>query len=295
MFKKILVPLDGSEISEKALLYGRVLAKYLGSEIILFHSCIPEHKQYRHMHQLYLDRMSELLVEQSKSIDGIEIKVNTFIETGEPYENICNIVQENDIGLILMTSVGSSNVKATAMGTIAERICRTVPVPVMLIKPSFFLQNGNKDIAIKNIFIPMDGSNLSKLSLPWAEGLAQQLPAKITLFQMAQLIRPNITSDAIEGIDYTRLSEVEERRVNSEMAVLADEIKQKGINVTTMVTVGYDGASEIIEACKKTSADLLIMSTHGRSGLGRWVYGSVAGKVMHQIEIPLLLINARTG
>jgi nucleotide-binding universal stress UspA family protein len=247
------------------------------------------------MHQLYLDRLSEIVATNSKSPDGQKVKVSTFIETGEPYENICNIVKKSNIDMILMTSVGSSSLKATAMGSTTERICRAVPVPVLMIKPAFFSQNENKDVTIKNIFVPIDGSSLSLLALSCAEGLAKQLQAKITLFQMAQLIRPNITSDAIEGFDYTKLSEAEEHRVTDEMNKLADEIKQKGIEANTLVTVGYDGASEIIDACKKTSADLLVMSTHGRSGIGRWVYGSVAGKVMHQIEIPLLLINARTG
>ena len=224
VFSKILVPLDGSEFAEKALPYATVLAKKVSSEIVLFHVCIPEHKQYKHMHQLYLDRLSEIVATNSKSPDGQKVKVSAFIETGEPYENICNIVNKNNIDMILMTSVGSSSLKATAMGSTTERICRAVPVPVLMLKPAFFSQNENKDVTIRNIFVPMDGSSLSLLALPWAEGLAKQLQAKITLFQMAQLIRPNITSDAIEGFDYTKLSEAEEHRVTDEMNKLADEI-----------------------------------------------------------------------
>lgn len=294
MFNKILVPLDGSEFSERALLYGRVLAKQLNSEIILLHVSHPEHKQYLHIQRLYLERMAEILTVQSKNIDGYDIKVSQYTEIGDPYENIISTVQKNNVDLILMTSVGY-NFKASGMGSVTERVCRSLPVPVIILKPAFLTQNENKNIIIKNIFVPIDGSSLSRLALPWAEGLAKEFSTNVTIFQMAQLIRPNITTDTVEGIDFVKLSEVEERRVNSEMSELSNEIKQKGIKVNTMVIVGYDGASEIIEASKKSEAGIVVMSTHGRSGIGRWVYGSVAGKVMHQIEIPLLLINARTG
>ncbi|MDO8688376.1 MAG: universal stress protein, partial [Dehalococcoidales bacterium] len=83
------------------------------------------------------------------------------------------------------------------------------------------------------------------------------------------------------------------RRVNAEVIALEKELKKKGIDVTHVVTSGYDAAENIIETAKKTDADLMVMSTHGRSGLGRFVFGSVAEKILRHGEIPLLLVNAR--
>jgi nucleotide-binding universal stress UspA family protein len=79
------------------------------------------------------------------------------------------------------------------------------------------------------------------------------------------------------------------------MAALEKELKAKGLNVTNIVTSGFDAASEIIEVCKKVGIDLVVMSTHGQSGLGRWVFGSVAEKVLRHGETPLLLVHARAG
>jgi nucleotide-binding universal stress UspA family protein len=142
-----------------------------------------------------------------------------------------------------------------------------------------------------------DGSVLSQRALPVGEELATKLKVPITLFQMAHMIIPWATDgmqpDAIPSLNYTKLSENEEKRVRAEMVALEEKLKGKGLTVTHIVTSGFSAADEIIEAGKKVGADLLVMSTHGRSGLGRWVMGSVAEKVLRHSEIPVLLVNAR--
>ncbi len=79
------------------------------------------------------------------------------------------------------------------------------------------------------------------------------------------------------------------------MIVLERELKQKGLDVTQIVTSGFDAANGIIEVCKKIGTDLVVMSTHGRSGLGRWVFGNVAEKLLRHGETPLLIVHARVG
>jgi nucleotide-binding universal stress UspA family protein len=145
----------------------------------------------------------------------------------------------------------------------------------------------------------LDGSNLSKLALPVGEELAAKLKVPLTLFQMVHMIIPwatdGMTPGAIPTIDYAELSEGEERRVRAEMVALEETLREKKLNITHIVTSGFSAADEIIEASKKASADLVVISTHGRSGLGRWVIGSVAEKVLRHSEIPVLLVNARAG
>jgi nucleotide-binding universal stress UspA family protein len=96
-------------------------------------------------------------------------------------------------------------------------------------------------------------------------------------------------------VDYGKFTEYEEKRVRAEVIALEKELRGKGLNVTHRITIGFSAADDIIEVGKKVGADLVVMSTHGRSGLGRWVLGSVAEKVLRYGEIPLLLVNARAG
>jgi nucleotide-binding universal stress UspA family protein len=299
MFERILLPLDGSEIAEMALSYGEELASKLGSEVILYHVHGHEHSQQEHMHQMYLDRLAETVQRNVRKGQpkGTEVKVTTKVEAGKPTENICNLVDKNKVDLIIMAAVSASGLKVGKMlGSVTDHVCQTVPIPVMLIRPQSVKQTDKKRRLVNRILIPLDGSELSKLALPVGEELATKLKVSVTLFQMAKMIRfYGDGTGTMAYIDYTKFDEDEEKRVSSEMIALQKELKEKGLDVTSVVTSGFDAAAEIIDVCKKTGTDLVVMSTHGRSGLGRWVFGNVAEKVLRHGETPLLLVHARAG
>jgi nucleotide-binding universal stress UspA family protein len=293
MFRKILLPLDGSEIAEMAIPYAEELGKKVDSEVVLFHVCGSEHQQYRHMHQIYLEKLAETVSGNMKANGN----VTTKLEVGEPSQNICRFVDDNDIGLIVMTTTGYSGLKVAMLGSIADRVCRTVRVPVLFVRPQDAARTEGKKRLINRILLSLDGSDVSKLALSVAEDLAAKLKASLALFQMARAIYPYAAIDYASGIpliDYDKLSRDEEKRVRAEMISLEKELREKGLTVTHSVTSGTDAANQIIEAGKKVDADLMIMSTHGRSNVGRWVFGSVAEKVLRHGETPLLLVNVRT-
>jgi nucleotide-binding universal stress UspA family protein len=113
---------------------------------------------------------------------------------------------------------------------------------------------------------------------------------------MATIVRLyNDVSGSSVYIDYARVNEDEQTKVNTEMSALEKELKAKGLNATSVVTTGSDAANEIIELCNRAGIDLVVMSTHGRSGINRWVFGNVAEKVLRHGETPLLLVHARAG
>lgn len=219
-----------------------------------------------------------------------------MVAAGEPVENICRLVEKNNIGLIIMTAVSASGLRVGKMlGSVTDHVCRTVPVPVMLIRPQALQRIGGKGQLINQILIPVDGSHLSRLALPVGEELATRLKAGITLFQMVRIIVPYVDDAGGSLSVYERLTEEGEKQARIEIAALQAELKEKGLNAIQIVVAGLNAADEIIEAGKKVGADLMVMSTHGRSGLRRWVFGSVAEKVLRHLEIPLLLVHARAG
>ena len=299
MFQRILLPLDGSELSEMTIPYGEELASKLGSEVILYHVHGHEHSTQEHMHQMYLERVAEIMQSNVRNnmASGAELKISTKVEAGEPTENICNLVDKNEVDLIIMTAVSASGLKVgKLLGSVTDHVCQTVPIPVMLIRAQNVKQTDQQTRLINHMLIPLDGSSLCKLALPVGEELASKLKVGITLFEMATTIRPfNDTSGAWAYIDYSKMNEDEKKRTGSEMNALETELKEKGLSVTSIVTSGSDAANEIIELCKKAKIDLVVMSTHGRSGLGRWVFGNVAEKVLRHGETPLLLVHARAG
>jgi nucleotide-binding universal stress UspA family protein len=291
MISRILLPLDGSDIAEKALPYGEELASKLGSELILYHVHSREHQQQKNMYQVYLDSMAQRV--RSHSGQG-KIKVSTKIEAGEAPENICNLVGKSDIDLIVMTAVSGSGVKVGKLiGSVTDHVCRSVPIPVMLIRPDSRKQPGKTELLFNKILVPLDGSDLSKMALPIAEELAISLKLQTTLFEMAAMVR--LYDDGSGATDYgilAQFNKLEKDRVTEELNQLQTDLKEKGLDVTSTVISGFDAAYEIMEICKKKDIGLVVMSTHGRTGLSRWVLGNVAEKILRHGETNLLLVHA---
>jgi nucleotide-binding universal stress UspA family protein len=299
MFERIMLPLDGSELAEIAIPYAKELAGSLGSEIVLYHVYGHEHRHQEHMHQTYLDRLVDSINQNVNKGEakGSQIKVTTEVEAGEPAENICNIVAKKKVDLVIMTAVSISGHKIGKMlGSVTDHLCRTVPIPVLIIRPQDIARIESKKQLINRIIIPQDGSEPGKLALPVGTELSARLKVPITLFQMANILRIydyGIGMGYGGYVDYGKFDESEKIRVNEEILDLENKLKQTGLDVTHKVTSGVDAAGEIMKASKEAGADLTVMSTHGRSGIDRWALGSITERVLRYGEMPLLLVNAR--
>jgi nucleotide-binding universal stress UspA family protein len=293
MFDGILLPLDGSELAEISIPYGEELATDFGSELILYHSRVPGPDELEHIHEGYLDRLVGGI---RQNIQGSNAKVSLKIQAEEPADNICNVVSKNNIDLIIMASVSASDIKIGKMlGSVTDHVCHTVPIPVLLIRPQVNLKIKNKQKLFTKLLVPLDGSDLSKKALPVAEKLSSALKVPVTIFEMATMLHQYIAYGYGPIIDYAKMDAAEKKEVEEEMRVLNEAIRQKGIDVNSIVTLGSDAAIEIEKVTETIGADLIIMTTHGRSGLDRWLMGSVTEKVLRYGKVPLLLVNARAA
>lgn len=142
----------------------------------------------------------------------------------------------------------------------------------------------------KKILVPLDGSELAKKALDQAEKLAKTFDAEIVLFQVVPYMpiygSPELVTPLI-------VDEKQKEAAEKYLFDLAEDLKKKGFKVTPMVKTGQQVALEIIDFAKESGADLIVMSTSGRSGITRWVLGSVAHKVLTRAETPILLIRAK--
>ena len=142
----------------------------------------------------------------------------------------------------------------------------------------------------KKILVPLDGSELAKKALDQAEKLAKTFDAEIVLFQVVPFMpiygSPELVTPLI--VDEKQKEAAEKYLVN-----LSEELKKKGFKATSVVRTGQQVAVEIIDFAKESGANLIVMCTHGRSGITRWVLGSVALKVLTRAETPILLIRSK--
>ena len=142
----------------------------------------------------------------------------------------------------------------------------------------------------KRILVPLDGSALAKRALDEAEKLAKFFSAEIILFQVVPFMpiygSPELVTPFI-------VDEKQKESAERYLFTLAEELKKREFKVTTMVRTGQQVALEIIDYAKESGTDLIVMCTHGRSGITRWMLGSVAQKVLSRSETPVLLIRSK--
>ena len=142
----------------------------------------------------------------------------------------------------------------------------------------------------KKILVPLDGSELARKALDQAEKLAKTFGAEIILFQVVPFLpiygSPELVTPLI--VDEKQKESAERYLTN-----LAEELRKRGHKVTAIVKIGQQVAVEIIDFAKEVGADLIVMCTHGRSGISRWVLGSVALKILTRAETPILLVRSR--
>jgi len=142
----------------------------------------------------------------------------------------------------------------------------------------------------KKILVPLDGSELAKMALDQAEKLAKTFDGEIILFQVVPFMpiygSPELVTPLI-------VDEKQKEAAERYLANLREELEKKGLRVAAMVRTGQQVAVEIIDFAKESGVDLIIMCTHGRSGISRWVMGSVTLKVLTRAETPILLIRSK--
>ncbi len=150
----------------------------------------------------------------------------------------------------------------------------------------------------ERILVPLDGSKAGEAALPYVTQLISKLSPEIkievTLLQVLTLATQAIISgEAFVVSPYTK-EEMEQNKKNA-MDYLnnaGETIRSKGVTITARVGFG-EAYKEIVEAAAELDVDLIAMSTHGRSGLSRWAFGSVTDKVLrHGGGIPILMVKA---
>lgn len=149
----------------------------------------------------------------------------------------------------------------------------------------------------KHLLVPLDGSGLAEVALPAAVSLAQQFGSKLTLLRVVR--PPEVTGQTSGGVSYGEfVTDLRQRTVTEAKHYLHSQqgvLRQQGLHVDIFVTEGQNVAELILDNMVDLEVDTVIMSTHGRGGLSRWVFGSVADKVLRRATVPVLLIRAPGG
>ena len=148
------------------------------------------------------------------------------------------------------------------------------------------------------ILVPLDGSKIGEAVLPYVEDivskLAPDVEKEVTLLQvLAPTVIPEVSGRAVEGLPYTeKQMEASREDAMKYLNQAGESLKSKGVTVTAKVVIGLP-ADEIVKAADEVGVNIIAMSTHGRSGISRWAFGSITDKVLrHEKSVPILVIKA---
>jgi nucleotide-binding universal stress UspA family protein len=152
----------------------------------------------------------------------------------------------------------------------------------------------------ERVLVPLDGSKVGEAAIPvigqLVEKLARGSKVEITLIGVITLLRHwVVVGEASAPVSYTEEElKIIKQKVSDYLAKVGESIKKPGVTVNTIVSTG-NASEEILKAADETKADLIAMSTHGRSGLRRLAFGSITDKVMHGSKVPVLMVRAPEG
>jgi nucleotide-binding universal stress UspA family protein len=269
MTQPILVPLDGSDLAEQALPYAQKLAEP-GCQLILLEVGQDE------------DDLS-MLERHADSCARLETAV------GNPAEQILQVAKELNVGLIVMTTHGRGALGRWAFGSVADAVTRISPVPVFVVRP----RDRDTEITpvIQRMVVPLDGSPLAEEALPTALSLAQRLHLPVHLVIAIDLTKLLPVEMMPTGVFDASLYEETVAQLDADatawLTQTAEQLRQEGVATTWSILHGSPFLA-IADAVKP--GDVIVMTSHGRSGAKRWLLGSVAEKLIREGPAPVLLV-----
>lgn len=295
MYETVVVPLDGSELSEVALPYAEELAGRLGSAIKLVYVSDSMDSQYQHMRQFYLDKVADNIKhEAAKHIpagEKREAKVTATVLIGNPAEEIVGYADKEGAGLIVMATHGRSGLGRWALGSVADKVVRSASQPVALIRAKEARPDIRQRGVLTRILIPLDGSKESESALLCIAEFMAKLKVDVVLLQVLATGYQTLTAEGYEYVVFPENQIASDRAyAKAYLEKAARTLARPGLTIKTDVKLG-NSADEIVTYAAEMNADMIAMATHGRSGIGRWVLGSVAEKVVRSGTVPTLLVR----
>lgn len=295
MFQRILVPLDGSELSASILpQLTRLLAA--GEEVILLavvdadHATDHELEEGLSTHDSLQKRLAAARTELNMRVEALSaqgIKARAQVQVGEPAAVIVSDASIDEPSLIAMSTHGRGGLARWVRGSVAERVLRRAEAPLLLVTPQV-----DPARPFRKVLVALDGSERSAEILPLAAELARVHEAELILLRIG-VVAPPIGAAAYPAwappAPIPTAEELEES-----VAPYLERVPE-GVQARVLTSTEASVSDAILEAVEREQADVLAMTTHGRRGFDRWLFGSVSEKVLRHCNVPLLVKRTVRG
>jgi len=298
MFKHLLVPLDGSSLAEMALPAATYLARLLPARVTLLH-LVERHPPSEVHHDRHLTNAAEagtyLEVIKQRVFPG-EIAVACHVHTSEIDDVARSIVEhigELAPDLIVMCTHGHGGLRRWLFGSKAQQVIALEKTPILLIPPT---QPARPEFHCAHIVVPLDGNVEHEQGLRVATDLAQVCDAAQHLVFVIPTVSRLKGEDAATGrlLPHTMAAilDMQQEEAAEYLGCHIVNLREAGLTVTAEVVRG-DEVTGIVAAVKRTQSDLIVMGTHGKTGMDAFWSGSLTPVLSDRSPVPLLLVPIR--
>lgn len=293
MYRTVLVPLDGSPLSERALPLAATLARRANARLVLVRAAWVPHIMDLESVQAEVKCVKDA-EDYLAAIAAPLIRSGLTVETGVPFaaagEGILMEANLRQADIIIMSTHGRSGLSRLIYGSVAEAVLTDSPVPVLLIHATTDNPVTLGDIEQPEILVPLDGSPFSESVLPHAKEMARLFHGALVLLRV--VVRPPQWIDPMVVAPYPTEEAVAhaDEEAHTYLVRLKTQLEAEGCAVR--MRVANNGAADaILDSCCGSNVRLVVMATHCRHGLGRVMFGSVAMAVLHHARLPILLVH----
>jgi nucleotide-binding universal stress UspA family protein len=285
--RNILVPLDGSPLSEKALPIAKFVCNTFDGRITLLSSVSPDKISKDELEALesyqerksYLNKLTHRLSDECPNI-------SISVQAGDVTDLINNMVSESKIDLVTLSTRGESGIKTFVTGSVANQIIHNSKCPVLVVPAQMNNNQKRPSIVINNILVPLDGSKHSEKVLPYIIN-SKGFESKVTLLSVPEIPEPRMFGATVDEIQKLR-KESESKAINY-LNIIAEKLHYNNLDVQYVV-VGTRPTDTILAVAEEVGADAIMMATKGLGGMDRILIGSVAEQIIQKSHIPVFLI-----
>jgi len=294
MFKRLLIPLDGSRLAESVLPAAEFIAIKFHASILLLHA-IEKHAPQtihgeRHLSDAteanaYLEQIAAQLTRV-----GIPTEKHVHdIAEDDVVQSIIRHASELEADLIMVCSHGASGMKSVLVGSIAQQVIQQDTTPVFLVHP-----NQNSEWQCRKILVPLDSAEVHEPALPIAIEFARACDASLHALTVVPTLKTLSAERAATGAflptTMNAILELAERGAREYVEKVAQKLSEEGLNASGEIARG-DAANEIVSAAERSGADLIVLATHGRKNLDAFWSGSVTPPIITRAACPVLLVR----
>ncbi|NLV12351.1 universal stress protein [Haloarcula argentinensis] len=281
MFDRILVPTDGSPGSERAFEAAATLARTHDATVHVL-SVVDEHGPTDDWDYDGDSPAAAFIESQADHVDTEDLSVTAAVREGVVHDAVLDYGDEIDIDLIVMGTHGRTGVRRFLLGSVTEKVVRLADVPVLSVKAD--AEPGT--VSFDDILLPTDGSSGAEAAIEPAGALASVTDATVHLVSVVDT--RSLGVDVGSSVIVDELESVATDAVEN----TSDRLSEMGIEtVETAIAHGVPYRA-ILDAIEEADADLVVIGTHGRTGIDRYLLGSVAEKLVRTSPVPVMTVRA---